>query len=306
MTDDGELEGLLRRAYGPDADIANDPAAQARLEVLLAEGRGSRGGEGRPDQSGADGAGEAVAVQAGRADATGPAAEPTGACPAVEATATRESGRPHEPVEPREPGVAESPDRAASIIDSDIDGPLSRAARRLTPRRTIALAWGFSLVVAAAIGVTAGALLLGNTGSGPGYDAVLQPDPSVQPTGYGGFGSLFNGAPSTQTAYQPYYGATVVAIRTKGGPGGLSGPSCLYITLGSNGVGNCAGSGLGTVVDVQIPPATNATSGSNDDNTLRFELDDAGRARFPDGATVRFIDLGDSIAVQVGALQQWG
>ncbi|HEX5728414.1 MAG TPA: hypothetical protein VFX99_03200, partial [Microbacterium sp.] len=37
--EDAELERLRRRAYGPDADIAGDAAAQARLSELEAAQR---------------------------------------------------------------------------------------------------------------------------------------------------------------------------------------------------------------------------------------------------------------------------
>ncbi|MDQ7877177.1 hypothetical protein Q9R08_04225 [Microbacterium sp. QXD-8] len=280
-----ELRALRARAYGPTADIDQDPAALRRLHEL----------EARQRPGAASDAAAAVHV------ATAVPAEPETAArpestaqvePALPQATTRQPTRP--PTRYVGEGGAESPadEHLAAEPDSPTTSPDPTPPKHRLRLRT-RLLWALSVVVAAAVAavvtyaVTSMAPV--SVSSGAEQIATLEPDSLVHvPTGW------FGAGPSS-AAYQ-YYGLTLFEAA-----GGFS------------SAGN--GTQCFTIVATEQLPADDADPNSWSVNgpiysgcrvgpfpaTVQFAIDSNSpeelRARFPDGSTLQFVRDGDRIGV---------
>lgn len=183
------------------------------------------------------------------------------------------------------PGRSAGP---ASAAPSAADPVAARAeggeVRRRLPRR-LGLAWVASIVAAVVVsaGLTAWLfpLIAGDTTP---HAARLTPQP-------GGDATRFVTGEDVEFRYfGTYLGLSVYA-----------GNDCLQVIFGGEGsragTGSCTGGGLAATLDVTVP-AAGGGSGYSSAVELPAELTD----RYPQGATLRFTDLGDVVVVDVGAL----
>jgi hypothetical protein len=165
-----ELRMLRRRAYGPAADIAADPAALARLEEL-----------------------EAAVRQAGSA-----AADPRPALP-----------EPGSPTERAGAAVASHPAAPSAFEDAtaapaDLDEPVP--ARRGRTRRWIAALWPVSVVAAIILGAVsyAAAVPLVSRQADAAQVGTLRPDPTF------GWPQTLGPVPEDAVVFQEFHGLTVI------------------------------------------------------------------------------------------------
>lgn len=223
-----ELHALRERAYGPDADIVDDPVALTRLRELedaARRGPGLRARESviEPDtpekepstDAGARPQGESEAsdaamdaapsrLPAARSAATGAPSAATAALPAAVSA-------PHTPA-------------AAAAADTRFAAAPPRSAGDTAPvvpwwRRHLTLVWAGSLVAALVIGVAATLSVLS---VGAGRVAVLGVDPDAD-WSESFFGEEVDGA----RVFEPFHGVTVLAT-----PQGFDGDDrmlCLYV-----------------------------------------------------------------------------
>lgn len=146
--DAAELAELRRRAYGPGADIADDPAARARLEEL--EERARPSSSGAPTQASAEDSVPPVALPAwaNRGGEEAPSRqEDTDAATGAEDAATAGSTTEHDPDEEHDPGEEQDADPRAPRT-----GRLAAVRSALRERRTW-IVGGIGLVVGAAVAV---------------------------------------------------------------------------------------------------------------------------------------------------------
>ncbi|WJL97107.1 hypothetical protein QSU92_08080 [Microbacterium sp. ET2] len=192
-----ELRRLRERAWGPDADLADDAAALARLRALEAAVHGEVE---RTEDPGPPAHGSA-------ADAAAPAATP-------EAPATPATPGPESENRPTTEGV----ELAASDLLPEAERPPIRAwfPRRRAP-------WAASLIAAAAIGaviVVAGATTVERTGGGRQI-GTLAPDPGFTPPD-------FLGIPADSLrGFDEFYGLTVFSSNEEWIGGGTD--ECLLV-----------------------------------------------------------------------------
>jgi hypothetical protein len=278
-----ELRALRARAYGPSADIHQDPAALRRLHEL--EARQRPGAE--SDRAAVV---HTVAVPA----------EPESGAESLEAVAQAEPAPPRvaasQPASTRhiDEGHAESPadEHVVATTDETPTSPDPAEPKQRLRTRT-RLLWALSVVVVAAVaaGVTYAVTSMApvSVSSGAEQIATLEPDSLVHvPTGW------FGAGPSS-AAYQ-YYGLTLFEAA-----GGFS------------SAGN--GTQCFTIVATEQLPADDADPNSWSMNgpiysgcrvgpfpaTVQFAIDSNSpeelRARFPDGSALQFVRDGDRIGV---------
>lgn len=260
-----ELRALRERAYGPGADIHDDPVALQRLREL---------------EDGARDSGTAVAPDPGsRRVRGGESAAPAGLIPALTpspavdaAPAGGGSAAPPE-VGPREPGAASAEPAATPDQDHDAAADAKNESAASTPgwRRRMPLVWAGSLVAA---GVLGAAMALSLQAIGGGQVAVLSADPDAEwPSGF------FERAPDGATAFQQFHGLVPMHLPQQMHPD--TKPSdCLYLaapeadSFGFFSVGCGAGPFAAAVVVLVTPDAPDELLERYAPGTaLRFVLD---------------------------------
>ena len=284
-----ELRALRERAYGPDADIHDDPAAMQRLRELE-DGERARPApavapdidvrRGRfDDEAGAprrverpaipEGAGRAAS--AGTGDGSADAADAASDPEAVAASA-----------------VAGSPDApgAAGADAGDVAAGEGVAAAAPVPaasppwwRRRMPLLWAGSLVVAALLGAAAA---LSMQAMWAGQVAVLSEDPDgAWPEGF------FDPPPDGGVIFEEFHGLTPVRVPQQMGPGSAL-STCLYVLLApSNGMmgAGCSAGTFSPAAGIVVTPQAPA------------EL----RERFEPGTALQFVLDGSQVRVYAAA-----
>lgn len=202
-----ELRELRRRAYGPGADIHDDPTAMTRLHELE---NGAR--------------------------AAAPAQEDLPAPPPLPAPGPVTEALPEQTADAQQSttdAATDASERAAGrgIPPADAATTETPAARVPWWRRRMRLLWPASLVAAALIGAAA---TLSVQAVGAGQVAVLAEDPDGEwPE------NIWDPAPAGARIFEPFNGLTVLAV-----PQDFGGTSqdCLYITDDANafGSGGCS------------------------------------------------------------------
>lgn len=221
-----ELRALRERAYGPDADIHDDPAAMQRLRELEDGDRTRPASTASPDidamRGRFDEAGAPARVGRARiaADADPPRTDSGDAPQAVADTtfphATEAGGTPDAP--------AAAADEAAEAGDADGASTAEAVAAAPDPppwwRRRMPLLWAGSLVVAGLIGA---AIALSGHAIGAGQVAVLNADPDTEwPEGY------FDPPPEGAVAFEDFHGLVPVHLPQQMSPD-ASPSDCLYL-----------------------------------------------------------------------------
>ncbi|MAL07676.1 MAG: hypothetical protein CMH36_12760 [Microbacterium sp.] len=264
MTGDerAELAALRLRAYGPHADIAGDPVALARLDVL--EGRRAT-----------DAAAPAATVR------TRSVLEPPVVRPADD-PATDSGAVP-------EPGDGS---RASDGGEHDADGAASDVSlwRRMRPRvdRVTAIWWIASLVVVA--GLSTGTTLLVTHVVTSQHAAVLQRIPGDAPSAV-----MFTGTSTSSQAYESYLGMSVYTVIPPAGD-----MRCIAVipqpdVYPDASLIGCALGTLPVVVDVRI--GTSADTNPLASNGRPVVFTPAVEQAFPDGADLRFTARDDTVTV---------
>ncbi|MBM3715375.1 MAG: hypothetical protein FJW64_06490 [Actinobacteria bacterium] len=222
MDDDvrDELARLSARAYGPDADIAVDPAAVARLSELEEQERLRRATDPDATPSGPadvflplplDGA---AVRETPAAAGIGTAADTTGTDSAG-GTSTVEAIAGADPADPANPAPHPDPARDAEADpDEDAEGAAStspgRRRRRRPAMRSQRSLWMWAGTIAAVAAVTSAATAVGTTfapvsrSAGVAQVDTLQVDPSFVPP------PLFWPTPDGVTGYDDFFGLTAV------------------------------------------------------------------------------------------------
>lgn len=215
-----ELAALRRRAYGPDADIARDPAAQQRLRELEELARPPETPVDIPDT----------------APETAPAPQ-TGAAVVADADA---SARPSRPSPDGEPGDAGLPDGSPPV-----PAP-ARAGRERSWWRRIPL-WAVTAIVGVAVGAAIG--LTWPDDSEPPPDLTLGVDPSGGERGAGFTENLDYWGVDAGTVV-PHEGFDTIQVWTALG---IDESRCLLLSHeGSFLSATCTGAGLDPVLDFTI------------------------------------------------------
>lgn len=175
-----ELRALRARAYGPHADIDQDPAAVRRLRELEAQSNGS--------------------TTRSSVDAVGPATttllpQPASAAQPELETAPESAPDPAPEPEPEAPVSAAVPPEGDRAHDEPavLDSTPGRAGSTRRISRPIGLLWGLSVIAAAALAasITLAATSMApvSVSSGAPQIATLEPAPLVEiPTGWFGAG----------------------------------------------------------------------------------------------------------------------
>jgi hypothetical protein len=270
-----ELRVLRARAYGPSADIHQDPAAVRRLHEL----------------------------EAGRKPLGSPDAQPRAA--GVDAAADVSAPRP-QPAPPASPSQAERAREGEAQSDADLTStttdifsapesaevPRRREGRAAGLSPMIRLTWAVSVVAAAALAASATYALTWvapvSVSSGAEQIATLEPVPMVDlPPGW------FGAGPSSM-AFE-FYGMTL--FETADGFTASGGTDCFVI-----------------VATEELPAADADTTNwsmsgavhtgcgvGNFPATVQFPVDsntpEQLRSRFPDGSALQFVRDGDRIGV---------
>lgn len=278
-----ELRALRERAYGPDADIHDDPVAMQRLRELEDGERARPAPAVAPDvdprrgrfdeEAGASRRVERPAIpeRVGHAASSGTGdGSPDAADATSDPEAVASSAAPDSPYASSAAGA----DAGDVSGDEGVAVPVPTA----TPpwwRRRMPLLWAGSLVVAALLG---GAAALSMQAIWAGQVAVLSEDAdSTWPEGF------FNPAPDGAAMFEDFFGLTPVRVPQQMGPGtALS--TCLYVLLApSNGMMG-AGCSAGTF------PATAAIQVTEQSPA---EL----RERFEPGTALQFVLDGSQVRV---------
>lgn len=268
-----ELRALRERAYGPAADIHDDPEALARLHELEAQAGVTRG----------------VGAVSARPDDAQPAAPtdpaPLTATPAA-ATVNAHTGTTPTPHPTLDPSPAAPTDPAGGDEDAPGDGIPStdpEAAADTAPapqpwwRRRMPLLWAGSVVAALLLGV---GLTLGAQALDSGRVAVLHEDPEADwPR------EVWGGPTEDSVAFDDFYGLSVLSQPQALGQRSTPVP-CLVIFVGvASNVSYVSGAcGAGPfpaqssiLVDEQMPQ----------------EL----RERFAEGTALQFVLEGNEVRV---------
>ena len=275
-TDDAELAQLRRRAYGPDADIASDPVAQARLRELESSRRA-------PEPSFASAPSAPSAPSASSA--------PSGlSAPSDVRAEGRMAVPPRPPLPPsREAPGNDSPPRAPRPSASGVararpavgawSARLARWAR--SPRHLAIAAVGLLVVIALAV-------VPGLFAQRP--DATLRVDPAHEDEAF-----IWQGGGANEYLRQlEIEAADIVRYEAYGDLNVWATPAnqpqrCVFIFIDEDNIWalGCAPRGLDPIADVPIRP---------DDMSLnmRESLPD-----LPDGSTVRFTLRGDVVEVWI-------
>ena len=256
-----ELRALRQRAYGPDADIHDDPVALARLHELENAARPSAvapvaSASAPPPEEATD---ASPLTDAANSTATEAEPSPAVADPAPIADDQSAGAAP-------EDGIPDSP----NTTDESTDAP----ARRPWWRRRIPVLWAGSLAgvaLLAGVGLTLGVQALDS-----GQVAVLSVDEEADwPS------QMFGSQPPGSLVFEDFHGLTVLAFSQGFGPGDMQ--DCLYITTADQGVG---ASGCG-------PDAFPATASLQVLSVSPVKLRDA----FEPGTALRFVLDGDQVRV---------
>jgi hypothetical protein len=265
-----ELRMLRLRAYGPDADIHDDPAALARLHDLEERALASR-------------------PAAPRAAAEPPTslAPPASDEPPVEREPAREPAAqtraPASTEQLREP--AETPDTDEPAVAGGRDGSTGEKARWKLPRGRTLWLWAGSVVVAFVVGAW---VALGMSAVGFGRVAVLAETPADNwPTEF--FGDPAEGA----MVFEAYLGLTAMVIPNAMGNGGPGETTCLAVFDGLSDDGTLDPTAAGVVTNGcgagRFEPQATVTVSS----TMSDEL----RAEHPDGTALQFVLRGSEVFV---------
>ncbi|MFD4958110.1 hypothetical protein [Microbacterium sp. NPDC058389] len=213
-----ELRALRARAYGPDADIQDDPGALARLQELEARNAVTVAVMGEPEQ---DAVASASAVawplpvpDDGPAPAPGPATAATAATTvgaAAGAFASSHGGTAPEDADPEDDGI---PDPAG--------GP-----RRSWWRRHIPLLWAASVVAALVLGA---GLTLWTQSLDAGHIAVLHEDADADwPT------EVWGGPTTGSLAFESFHGLFVLSQPQPGRTEAQPETPCIIVYSEMNG-----------------------------------------------------------------------
>lgn len=286
-----ELRLLRLRAYGPAADIQNDPAALRRLHHLESRERATEPETEEPG-SGGDAAAEPVGVRPDRDDPSAPARAPAQATPPAAAPATpvarptaRASDAPAAP-DVRDPGAATA--SPATAIE-----PETKTLRPLRLRTR--LAWIASVLIAGSVAasVTYASIAFAPVAVSHGARQIATLDPSTTATVPEGW---FGAGPSSRV-YE-FFGLTL--FETMGTAFGLGGDACVAAVATSqlpdpeeaandwSVQGNVfSGCRVGTF------PATIAL---RVDSSVPTEM----RSAFPEGSALQFVVDGERIGVFLG------
>ncbi|GAA5210044.1 hypothetical protein [Microbacterium kyungheense] len=257
-----ELQSLRRRAYGPDADIHDDPVALARLQQLEEQQR-------------------AAAAPVDDEPSSFAVFEDTGALP-LASDVTRDDGddpRARE-AEPAATGdVPDEPPAPQGATLSSVEGPGEQGSSRPWWRRRRVL-WAGSLVLAVLLGV---GLTLSVQSITSGKIATLGVDRDGEwPT------QSFGDKPPGAQQFEDFHGLTVVGL-SQGFGGGVD-QVCLSVQSTPNGSGNIGAWGCGTV---DFPAAASLIVSE----TAPPELRDA----FPLGTALQFVLDGSQVHVYAKA-----
>lgn len=264
-----ELRRLRERAWGPDADLADDPAAVERLRALESALR--RNNE-RTDDSGPP-------THASAPPAAAPAPAPVPAAP----------GAPEASEAPETPGTSGSKTENRPTTDGDepAASPLPPAEERPPlrawfPRRRAP--WAASLIAAAAIGaviVVAGATTVERTGGGQQVGTLAR-DPGFTPPD-------FLGIPADSLrGFDEFYGLTVFSSNEEWIGGGTD--ECLLVVGDGGGEAQrqvflgCGVGAFAASVSFRVQPRMPA----------------ALLERFPEGTPLKFVRQGSDVRVLAG------
>ncbi|WP_409047499.1 hypothetical protein AB2L57_15370 [Microbacterium sp. HA-8] len=262
-----ELRALRARAYGPEADIADDPARLRRLEELEAIARASRYSAGRDE----------------------PAAEPDPAVPVVAGTSADAGGPRHRAPEPGWEAEA-GPEPTPSAVQSDATP--TRGEQR---RSRLVIAWVASLVIAVLITAIVTGVVSRRVQADPREVGVLGIDTFAElPEIFAGWQCGGPDCDPEDVAGEAFAGFFGLAIyRMPGGwTGGRVGDECLLImdaasiepesnSFSGPIYSGCAAGGFAATVQLSV------TS----------ELPDELRDEFAEGTGLRFIEDGDEVVV---------
>jgi hypothetical protein len=283
-----ELRALRERAYGPSADIHDDPVALARLRELEAQAAAARGGGERPIPAVAepdDGATADASARAATADQVATPSHPTmtDAAPAVirNAPGTAGSDWAPAPLAPAsadpEPavtadGTAAPPDGPVYLPPDDAGAPAGEEQPRRWWWRRIPMLWaGAAAAAALLVGV---GLTLAVQALDSGKVATLQVDEQAEfPEAF------FGAAPAGALMFEDFHGLSVLSFR-QSDSGGVQ--TCLYVLTAADGTGfGAASCGAGS-----FPATASLSVGSLSPRDLRAE--------FPPGTALQFV-LDDSM-----------
>lgn len=286
-----ELRLLRARAYGPDADILDDPEAMRRLRELEEQAR-LAGEASDPAASGAVASGSEAAgsAAAGSAAADPGAEDPRAIAPATSAGAAADptANARREPEDAVHTGVA----AARGTRSDDADTEASRTQDGVSPsdaaqgpaptpvpaggpwwRRTRTL-WIASVVLAA---VVASAVTLAASTLSAGRVAVLAIDPDAEPPD-GFFDQAGEGV-----VFEEFFGLTAVLAQQVWTRGEVL--DCVFVRSAAGdaqmATGGCAGGGFPPTAAMVVTPS------------FPREL----RERFPDGTALQFVVEGSEVHV---------
>lgn len=272
MSTDDELRALRERAYGPSADIHEDPAAIARLRAL------------ETALSSRDAAPSAPAAALTEGEVEAQDDERRGDWAADRDPKSDERGRrtgfgdPDGSL-PRDAVAATGPDPAAPAGDPEATGERPAVARGL-PRRTVWL-WAGSLVAALILGAT---ITMASSAIVTDRVAVLpEVDVSEWPT------SMFGDAQEGARVFEPFEGIRVLVV-----PNAWGGPStettCLFVVRADADNGSATNEILTTGCGSEaFAPAASFTVTDASPEALR--------ERFPVGTAVRVVVEGGEAQV---------
>lgn len=255
-----ELEILRRRAYGPEADIVLDPAAQQRLRELEDLARRAMAAPDSTEERGRDqpGADDAAGVALGGAASAAPAPE----------GAARDMPAPGDARSRRDPAERSATD------DPRADSPVK--VRRSGWKR-IPL-WTVTAVAGIAIGLAVG--LTWPTDSEPPPDLTLGIDPNGGDRG-AGFAENLDYWGVDQGSVVPHESFDVIQVWTAFG---VDGSRCLLLSHdGSFLSATCTGAGLDPVLDFTVFDG------------MSLDLDES----LPVGTVIRFLGHEGSVDVWV-------
>lgn len=289
-----ELRTLRERAYGPAADIHDDPVALARLHELENAGRAADGAVTSASPAPASSATDASPLSTiatgepvGTVGATGPVDPHAAASTAVAfpATAPVTDAAPDEELGPL---ADAAPDAATTSPRGILDSPdTTHAMRDAAPqrpwwRRRLAVVWAGTVVAALLLGV---GLTLGVQALEAGRVAVLKEDPDAEwPEQLLGPGS------EESVRFEDFYGLSVTA-RSFEDPGATDANiSCIWVYREDNANMGISASGCGAArfaaqASFIVPPGS------------PIEL----REQFPVGTALLFVLDGSQVNVYAQA-----
>lgn len=289
-----ELRALRERAYGPDADIHDDPVALARLQELQIQDQAARAAaRAAVPSSRAAGAGPADDASDARAtDAASRGESLDRGFGAATSTSTlsvpgalRTPGTDADPLTTPDPedGPAGTPsgasDPAAPSDGEDALDPDESGQARPRPwwRRRIPVLWAASVLAGVLVGV---GLTLGTQAIEAGRIAVLQEDTAAEwPEEW--FGSQQGGR-----VFDEFHGLTVLVFPQSFGPDGTQ--TCLYVVTdqgGGFGAGSCGAGSYPAIASMEVG---------------RLSPDEL-RDAFPDGTALQFVHEGSTVNVYAKA-----